>query len=256
MHQQESADKLTAKFAKSGKVDVLANENVRGVKAGAIIVLGVEPNVYEDVLAEEGMRDALAGKILVSLVGGVTIAKLKSAIYGANAPAKNDSGKECQIIRVTPNTASAVRDSVSLIIQECDEHYPPSTLNPVYSLFLRVGSVKIWPDALAGVGATLCASSPAFFSLMLDGAVDGAVALGIDRAEALSMAAAAMRGVAALVDGGEEPEEVRRKVATPGGSTEAGLKVLEEGDARKLMCNAIKKTATATGGLGDKNSKT
>ncbi len=91
---------------------------------------------------------------------------------------------------------------------------------------------------------------------MLDGAVDGAVALGIDRAEALSMAAAAMRGVAALVDGGEEPEEVRRKVATPGGSTEAGLKVLEEGDARKLMCNAIKKTATATGGLGDKNSKT
>jgi len=255
VHHQESADKISEKFAKSSKVDVLANENVRGVREGAIIILGVEPSVYETVLAEEGMRDALAGKILVSLVGGVPIAKLKSAIYGVNASAKVDREKQCQIIRVTPSTASAVRDSVSLIIQEGDAHYPPSTLNTVYSLFLRVGSVKVWPDSLAGVGATLCASSPAFFSLLLEGAVDGAVELGIDRAEALSMAAAAMRGAAALVTSGEEPEEVRRKVATPGGSTEAGLKMLEEGGARKLVSDAIKKTSNATGALGDKKKE-
>ncbi len=255
VHTQESADKLKAKFAKSGKVDVLVNENVRGVKAGAIIILGVEPSVYADVLAEEGMRGALAGKILISVVGGVPIAKLKSAIYGVNASAKLDGEKQCQIVRVTPSTASAVRDSVSLIIQEGDEPYAPSALNPVYSLFLRVGSVKIWPGSLAGVGATLCASSPAFFSLMLEGAVDGAVELGIDRAEALGMAAAAMRGVAGLVTGGAEPEEVRRKVATSGGSTEAGLRVLEEGGARKLMSDAVKKTCTATAGLGDEKSK-
>lgn len=255
VHHQESADKLAKKFAKSAKVSVLANENVRGVKEGAIIILGVEPSVYQDVLAEEGMRGALAGKILVSLVGGVSIAKLKSAIYGVNAAGKLDGAKQCQIVRVTPSTASAVRDSVTLVIQEGEELYPPSTLDPVYSLFLRVGSVKIWPESLAGVGGTLCASSPAFFSLMLEGAVDGAVELGVDRAEALSMAAAAMRGAAALVASGEEPEEVRRKVATPGGSTEAGLKVLEEGGARKLMIDAIKKTSTATGGLGDTKSE-
>lgn len=236
-------------------MNVLANENVRGVKEGAMIILGVEPDVYQDVLAEEGMREALSGKILVSLVGGVSLAKLKSAIYGVNAAAQLDSQKQCQIIRVTPNTASAVRDSVSLIIQEGDEPYPSSTLNPVYSLFLRVGAVKVWPASLAGVGGTLCASSPAFFALLLEGAVDSAVELGINRAEALTMAAASMRGAAALVTSGEEPEEIRRKVATPGGSTERGLNVLNEGGAKKLISEAIKKTATRTGTLGDQKDK-
>jgi len=256
VRQEHSATELTKKFAKSGKVQVFANENVRGVKEGAIIILGVEPSVYQDVLAEEGMREALAGKILVSLVGGVSISKLRAAIYGDNPLAVSSEEKQCQIVRVTPSTASAVRDSVSLIIEEGDEHYPSSTLDPVYSLFLRVGSVKIWRDSLSAAGATLSASSPAFFALALEGAVDGAVELGIDRVEALEMAAAAMRGAAALVTRGEEPSEVRRKVATPGGSTEAGLKLLEEkGDMRNVMKEAIVATATRVGGLGEKKTE-
>ena len=255
VHTQTSSDRLRQKFKKSGKVQVLVNENVRGVKEGAIIVLGVEPNVYEDVLGEEGMRDALTGKILISLVGGVSISKLKTAIYGDNALAVLDKEKKCQIIRVTPSTASAVRDSVSLIIQEGDDEYPPSTLNPTYSLFLRIGTVKIWRDSLAAIGGTLCASSPAFFALVLEGAVDAAAGLGIERAEALQLAAAAMRGAAVLVTSGEEPSEVRRKIATPGGSTERGLKLLEERDAKNAMEEAIKATAGKTGELGDKKPK-
>ena len=252
VHKERSAAELREKFAKSGRVQVLANQNVRGVKEGAIIILGVEPSVYQEVLAKEGMREALAGKILVSLVGGVSISKLKTAIYGPNPLAVSKDEKQCQIVRVTPSTASAVRDSVTLIIEEGEEHYPSDTLDPVYSLFLRVGSVRIWRDSLSAAGATLSASSPAFFALALEGAVDGAVELGIDRKKALEMAAAAMRGTAALVTSGEEPREVRRKVATPGGSTEAGLRLLEEkGDVKNVMKEAIKATASKVGGLGD-----
>ena len=258
VHKDQSAAELTAKFSKSGKVQVqvLANENVRGVKEGAIIILGVEPSVYEEVLAEEGMRDALAGKILVSLVGGVSISKLRSAIYGPNPLAVSSEEKQCEIIRVTPSTASAVRDSVTLVIEERKEPYPHSTLDPVYSLFLRVGSVKIWQDSLSSAGATLAASSAAFYALVLESAVDGAVDLGIDRAEALEMAAAAMRGAAALIANGDEPSEVRRKIATPGGSTEAGLKILEEKwDVKNAMKEAIKATATRVDSLGDKKTE-
>lgn len=136
------------------------------------------------------MRDALSGKTLVSILGGVSITKLKQAIYGENVLVEVDKEKQCQIIKVIPSTASAVRDSFTLIIEE-NEPYPPSTLDPVHSLFLRVGSVKLWPDTLGPVGATLSASSSAFFALMLEGAVDGAVDLGNDRAEAMQMAAAA-----------------------------------------------------------------
>lgn len=244
---------MTKKFTKTKAVQVLANENVRGVKEGAIIILGVEPSVYQDILAEEGMREALAGKILVSVVGGVSISKLRTAIYGANALTEEGKKKQCQIIRVTPSTASAARDSYSLIVEEGEQHYPPSTINPVYSLFMRVGSVNIWPESLIGPAATLAASSGAFFALALEGAVNGAVELGVDRAKALEMATAAMRGAARLIANGEEPSEVRKKIATPGGSTEAGLKVLEEkGNLMNVMEEAVKVTATRVGGLGEK----
>ncbi|KAL6715583.1 delta 1-pyrroline-5-carboxylate reductase [Lecanora helva] len=259
VHHEESAGKLRDQFAKTNpEVKVYANENVRGVKEGAVVILGVEPSVYESVLAEEGMRDALSGKILVSFVGGVSILKLKTAIYGPNAltDAAGEAQKQCQIIRVTPSIASAVRDSYTLIIEENEEHYPPSTIDPVYSLFLRVGSVKIWPASSSSAGATLSASSPAFFALGMEGAVKGAVELGIDRKQALEMAAAAMRGAAALVASGESPEEVRKKVATPGGSTERGLQLLEQrGDLVNVMGDAIKVAAGRVDGMGETRSK-
>ena len=255
VHKQDSADALKKRFEKSSVVQVLANENVRGVKEGAIIILGVEPDQYQNVLSQEGMREALTSKILVSLIGGVTIPKLETAIYGANALQDEGSEKQCQIIRVTPSTASAVRDSYSLIVEEGENHYPPSTLNPVYSLFLRVGTVKMWPEASIGAAATLAASSGAFFALAIEGVIKGAIELGIDRNEATEMAVAAMRGTAQLITHGDEPKDVRRKIATPGGSTEAGLKILEEKcDLVNVMAEAVKKTTTRLGGLGDKES--
>ena len=254
MHKQESADALKKRFEKSSIVQVFANENVHGVKEGAIIVLGVEPDVYQDVLGQEGMRQALNGKILVSLIGGVKIPQLKTAIYGANALEQEGSENQCQIIRVTPNTASAVRDSYSLIVEEEEKSYPPSTLNPVFSLFLRVGSVNNWPESSVGAAATLAASSGAFFALAIEGAITGAVELGVGKEKATEMAVAAMRGAASLIAHGDEPSEVRRKIATPGGSTEAGLKVLEEkGDLVNVMSEAVKETATRLGGLGSKD---
>ncbi len=200
------------------------------------------------------MRDALSSKILVSFVGGVTIHMLQEAIYGhdASSESESDAQKRCQIIRVTPSTAAAVRGSFTLVIEEKDHPYPPQVLTTVNSLFSRVGSVRNIPDSLGHVGATLSASSPAFFALALEGAVNGAIELGMDRAAALEMAAASMRGAADLVTHGESPDEVRRKIATPGGSTAVGLDLLEEAGVKQSMHQAIAKTAIRVGGLGQK----
>ncbi len=253
VHSQESAISLEKRYDGKG-VTVLAQENVRGVKQANLVILGVEPSVFRDVLAEPGMRDALSSKILVSFVGGITIHMLREAIYGHDASSKSESDaqKECQIIRVTPSTAAAVRGSFTLVIEEKDHPYPPQLLTKINSLFLRVGSVRSIPDSLAHVGAPLSSSSPAFFALALEGAVDGAVELGMDRAAALEMAAASMRGAADLVAHGESPNEVRRKIATPGGSTAVGLDLLEEAGVKQSMHQAIVKTAIRVGGPGQK----
>lgn len=253
VRQHHSAVLLQEKYG-AREVTVLTSENVRGVLKGDIIVLGVEPDIYEQVLTEPGMRDALDGKILISVLGDVSTKMLGDAIYSQPYLAAEglESERRCQIVRVLPSTAAAVRDSMSLIIEEKKDQYPPDLLNSVASLFKRVGTVRIWDDKLGPVGATMTASSNAFFALLLEGAVDGAVKLGVDRKEALQMAAAAMRGAANLIASGEDPSEVSRKVATPGGSTAVGLKYLEDGNVKGLMEEAILKTVEKAGGLGQK----
>ena len=253
VHSQGSALSLKKRYD-GANVTVLARENVSGVRQADIVILGVEPSVVGEVLAEPGMRDALTSKILVSFVGGASIRMLKEAIYGQDPPStlEDDARKRCQIIRVIPSTAAAVRGSFTLIIEEQDHPYSQQLQTKITSLFLRVGSVRRIPDSIGHVGATLGASSPAFFALILEGAVDGAVELGMDRAAALEMASAAMRGAADLVAHGEGPEDVKRKIATPGGSTAVGLDLLEKAGAKHSMQQAIVTTARRVGGLGQK----
>ena len=252
---QHSAAPLSEKYGSKG-VNVLANENVRGVESADVVILGVEPNIYGEVLGESSMRDALSGKILVSIVGGVNTEMLSDAIYKGKPLIEDGKGErtQCQIIRVLPNTAAAVRECISLIIEEKKDQYPPDVLNPVCSLFTRVGSVKLWCGDLGPVGASLSSSSVAFWAEVLEGAVDGAVRLDMGQADALELAAAAMSGAAALMRSGESPSEVRRKVATPGGSTAVGLKTLEDGKARGIMEQALINTVEKANGLGQKTS--
>ena len=262
VHQQHSADLLREQFPAEefgfAGVTILTNENVQGVDRGEVVILGVEPGVYEEVLAEPGMRDVFLGKnafsrkILVSMVGGVSIGMLEIAIYGHELSIDERQRSFCQIVRVTPNTAAAVRQSFTLIFEDDNCYYPPEALNRVWSVFSRVGTVKLCPSSQGHIAATLTASSPAFFALALEGAVNGAVELGMSRAEALEMATAAMRGAATLMVSGESADEVAQKIATPGGSTATGLRVLEEGGVKQLMQEAVVKAASKVGGLGKK----
>ena len=237
-------------------MNVLANENIRGVQEGNIIILGVEPRAYAEVLAEHGMIKALAGKTLVTIVGGLSIKVLEETIYGHGISTEQERKKQerCHIVRVLPSTATAVREGMTLIIEEEECPYPTETLGPIYSLFRGVGQVKLWPASKTPIGATLSASSPALFSFFLEAAVDAGVALGLERGEALELATAGMRGAAGLIASGEDTSEVKRKITTKGGSTEAGFKALEEGDAKRVMEEVIKSCALAAGRLGDRKT--
>jgi pyrroline-5-carboxylate reductase len=74
----------------------------------------------------------------------------------------------------------------------------------------------------------------------------------MSRAEALEMAMTAMRGAATLMESGESADAVAQNIATPGGSTARGLKVVEEDGMKQLMQEAVVKAASKVGGLGKK----
>ena len=225
VHRPSSAALLTAKFSHDPLVTVLADQNVLGAERGDVVILGVEPHAYRPVLAAPGMAAALRGKTLVSVVGGVPAAKLYGAIYHGTGEEEEEEGegkgRRCHVVRVTAGTSAGVRESVSLIGEEPGRGHPPAPLNAVYSLFMRVGQVKMWPEHMQAVGATMTAGGLAFLSVAVEGLVEGAVREGVERGKAFQMAASCMVGLSKLIASGEAPGEVRNKVATPGGESSA-----------------------------------
>ncbi|KAL9131401.1 MAG: hypothetical protein Q9217_000669 [Psora testacea] len=201
-------------------LSVLQNENLRGVNEADIVLLACKPYNLSDVLHEKGMREALRGKLLISILAGVTVSQIEDTIYGPDRsktlsadPAEND---RCRIVRVIPNTAALIRESMTVIATP-----DPALPTPLHSLvtwiFTRIGRVVTLPPNHMDACTALCGSGPATFALVLEAIADGAVAMGLPRAEAQLMAAQTMRGAAGLVLNGEHPAMVREKVSTPGG---------------------------------------
>lgn len=230
-------------------VKILQNENLRGVQEADIVLLGCKPANIKDILGESGMRESLKGKLLISILAGVPVAQLEETLYGSVSDNDPESEGRCRIVRVLPNTASLVGESMS-VIGTSTPPLPAAYFALVTWMFTNVGRVVHLPPYVFDAATALCGSGPAFLALILEALADGAVAMGLPRAEAQFMAAQTMKGTAALVLNGEHPALVREKVSTPGGCTIGGLMVLEEGRARGTMARAVREATVVASQLG------
>ncbi|KAL8847759.1 MAG: hypothetical protein Q9221_007207 [Calogaya cf. arnoldii] len=228
-------------------VTVLQNENLKGVQEADVILLGCKPkNLKDGILREPGMREALKGKFVISILAGTPIETLEENVYGPKVSTDKDPFAEgrCRFVRVMPNTASLIRSSMTVI---ADSTPPLSTSQSTLVTWIlsRIGRVVNLPPYMMDAATALCGSGPAFFALMLEAMADGAVAMGLPRAEAQMMAAQTMKGTAEMVLNGQHPALLREQVCTPGGCTAGGLQVLEDGKVRASVATGVR-TASAT----------
>lgn len=222
------------------------NQNLKGVEAADIVLLSCKPYGFKDILGEKGVKEALKGKILVSILAGVTQQQLEEFLYPEGAANVQDA---CRVVRVMPNTASFVGESMS-VIQTSTPPLSDTQHNLVNFVFSSIGRVVSLPPAQMDISTALCGSGPAFFALILEAAADGAVAMGLPRAEAQLMAAQTMRGTTGLVLSGEHPAVLKDKVSTPGGCTIGGLMSLEEDGVRGSVAKAIREACVVASRLG------
>lgn len=231
----------------------MQNENLKGVREADVILLACKPYHLKTVLQEEGMREALAGKLLISILAGVPVPQIEDTIYGEGCnetlPADPAKDARCRIVRVMPNTASLICQSMT-VIATSNPPLPQPLDALVTWMFNRIGRVVHLPPAQMDASTALCGSGPAFCALVLEALADGAVAMGLPRAEAQFMAAQTMRGTAGLVLNGEHPAILRDKVSTPGGCTIGGLLVLEEGSVRGTMARSVREATVVASQLG------
>ncbi|KAF2187286.1 pyrroline-5-carboxylate reductase [Zopfia rhizophila CBS 207.26] len=222
----------------------LTNENIRGASQADVILLACKPQGFKDILGEKGMKEAIAGKLLISILAGVTGKQIEDFLYPDGVPEN-----ACRVVRVMPNTASAVRESMS-VIAASNPPLSPAQHSLVTWIFNSIGRTVSLPPTNMDACTALCGSGPAFFALMLEAVADGAVAMGLPRQEAQTMAAQTMRGTAGLVLNGEHPAMLRDKVSTPGGCTIGGLLVLEEGTVRGTVARAVREATVVASQLG------
>ena len=253
VRRPESAKRIrlavSALPAVANSVEILQSSNLRGVQTADVVILGCKPYMVADILREPGMKEALAGKLLISICAGVPVDQISDALYGKSyAEAKKDENA-CNIVRVMPNTAALVRESMT-VIADSNPALPKQYQDLTDWIFTRVGRTVHLPAAMMDVSTALCGSGPAFMALYLESLADGAVAMGLPRAEAQIMAAQTMRGTAGLVLNGEHPALVREKVCTPGGCTIGGLLELEEGGVRGAVSRSVRKATVVASQLG------
>lgn len=225
----------------NANLQVFENDNLTAIQEADVILLACEPHGLEHLLQAEGMNKALAGKLLISILAGVSQQRLHDIL------AKRDC--QCTIVRAMPNTAAAVRESMTVIASQ-NPPLPEDTVELLDWIFTRIGKVVHLPESNMNAGTALCGAGPAFCALVVESLAAGAIRMGLPREEAYTMAAQVMKGTSGLLQKGEHPALLREKVCTPGGGTIAGLQVLEEGAVRGTISKAIGETARVAGHLG------
>lgn len=248
----ERLEKNLLPLIPSSEIDfnILCGQNVRGVNSANVVILACKPQGLVPVLSEPGMAAALRGKLLISILAGTPVAQIEKVLSQCDREVSDQEiDQPFRIVRVMPNTAAFIRESMTVIATSTPPL--PTPLDAIVTwIFTRIGRVVRLPPAVMDVSTALCGSGPAFFALVLEAMADGAVAMGLPRDEAREMAAQTMKGCAGMVLNGEHPAMLREKVSTPGGCTIGGLLVLEEGRVRGTMARGVREATVVAAQLG------
>jgi pyrroline-5-carboxylate reductase len=178
-------------------------------------------------LAEVAWEAAGSAKAVVSVLARTPQADVRSAYPGV------------PVFRVEPNTAVEVGRGV-LAFAQADVPLDGDLDQRVKELFARVGKVVEVPERLMGVAGGLSGVGPAYWALLVEAQVDAAVKRGMPAAMATDLILGTMAGSAALIGARKgDTLQVRREVASPGGTTARGLAALERGGIRAAFVSAM-----------------
>ncbi|MBQ1251951.1 MAG: pyrroline-5-carboxylate reductase [Firmicutes bacterium] len=190
------------------------------------LVIAVKPQVYPDV-AEVIAENHKDGQIGISIMAGITLETL-----GATLP------ETAKIIRLMPNMAMTVGAGVCLLA--ANKNVTEAEKEEVKALLAPMGLVKEIPEHLMDAGTALSGSGPAFFYSMVEAMMIGAVKEGFTRDDAMELTIHTMKGAAALLEQtGHSPAVLRDQMMSAGGTTVAGVCVLEQGSFRGDVIDAL-----------------
>ncbi|XXG49731.1 hypothetical protein AAC387_Pa02g3825 [Persea americana] len=211
------------------------HHNTKVVEASDVIILSVKPQVVKEVLLE--LSPLLSeDKLLVSVAAGIKLKDLQEwAGHG-------------RLIRVIPNTPSAVGEAAS--VMTLGEKASKEDEKRIASLFGAIGKIWIANEKCFDAVTGLSGSGPAYIYIAIEAMADGGVAAGLPRDLAFNLASQTVLGAAAMaMKSGKHPAQLKDEVASPAGTTIAGVRELENGGFRAALINAVVAAANRSSAL-------
>jgi pyrroline-5-carboxylate reductase len=215
---------------------VFADSARAAATAASVVFLAVKPQQAQSA-CHEIAGHLRPNAVLVSIVAGLPAASLATL---AGVP---------RVIRVMPNTPCLVGHGVSVVCQTAE--VPAAAAARVRDLLGAVGHVHEADESQMNAVTGLSGSGPGFVALLVEALADGGVKAGLPRPLALALAVQTLSGTAALLEQtGEHPAQIKDRVSSPGGTTIAGLAVLEQRGVRGALIDAVVAAATRAKELG------
>ena len=205
---------------------IVSSDNKEAVLQSEIIIIAVQPQQLNDLLSQISNDLDPEKHLIISVVSGASIKAIKNHI-----------GKNIEVIRAMPNTAIAIKESMTCISAESKTN---GRLKIAEDIFNQVGKTLIIDEELMIPATALCACGIAFFLRAVRAASQGGIEIGFHSEEALLMAAQTAKGAAALLLSGEtHPEGEVDKVTTPRGCTISGLNQMEHSGFSSALIKGI-----------------
>lgn len=202
-------------------------ENIRIAKYCDIIILAVKPKDYKGVLNEIRCAE-LEDKLLISMAAGVATKTVERIV-----------GKDIPVIRVMPNMAAVIGESMTSI--SAGSSADSEDLAAAKEIFSTIGDVIEVDEKLIDSITAISGSGPAYFFYLIEALVDAAVDLGISEDVAKKIVLKTALGSSRLLEALEEdPITLRGRVTSKGGTTEAAFKVLEKNKFKNIVKSACR----------------
>jgi pyrroline-5-carboxylate reductase len=233
------ADKDEARLAEltKGARVAVTTDNREAVTGADIILLSVKPQDMAKVLAE--LAEAVSPSALViSIAAGIAAAFIEGAL-----------GPNIRVIRVMPNMPALIGEGAAALSRGA--HATDADLALARQIFDSVGITVEVGEELMDAVTGLSGSGPGYAFLIIEAFTDAGVRMGLDPETSLRLISQSLLGAATLSLKGEKtPAEYRAMVTSPGGTTLAGLKVMEERKIREALIETVEAATNRSAELG------
>ena len=232
----DTDEKRLGELAKAYGVHVTA-DNREAVQRADLVILSVKPQNMAEVLS--GLAGAAsAAALFISIAAGIATAFIEERL-----------GEGVRVVRVMPNLPTLIGEGAAALAPGA--FATKEDLGLSRQIFTAVGITVEIKESLMDAVTGLSGSGPGYAFLIIEALVDAGVRMGLARDVALKLSAQSLLGAAKLCLRGEkDPAELREMVTSPGGTTLAGLKVLEEGKLRATLIAAVEAATRRSAELG------